>query len=1108
LLYLPITAGRNLNLITGVTAGFASPLKALVLDSNRDIININSLTSSNLYSNSLTLNGTAITATSNEINTLSGVIAGTVSASKALIVDSNKDLSSLRNLTLSGSLTANTLTGTIQTSNQPNITSIGVLTSLSVNNLTLNGIAVSATASELNYLSGVIAGTASASKALILDSSRNVSNINNLTSTGTINAQSFTVNGVSITSSSITYLDIATLGIAESSKALILNSSRNISNINNLTTSGYIDANTLKIDGTTITSSASEINKLDGYTGNTFELNYLSGASTGVATSLKVMVPNLYNNIEGINSFICTSLTASHIYGTLQTASQPNITSLGTLTSLNTNSLSINSVLITATASEINYNDITTIGIAEESKALILDSLRNITNISSLSATTLTGTLQTASQPNITSLGTLTSLTVNSSNTNILKLLTSNATVLTHSSLAEDFNISLRNTTLTAGNTVGIAFSITNNFTSESGASIIADRVSVTSCNLSFATSQVERLRISSTGLITMPNNTSSTTSTTGALVITGGLGVGDNVNISGYSKSAQILVGTSTDTTSTRLISALDNNMADNTVKSICFGKVNSLRNQAELSYTHVSNGSANNLLRFGFFGNSSILSVRADSRVGILNTSPAYALDVIGIIKASARLLIGTSTESSSLKLLSALDNTMPNETTRILEYGRDTFNNNSVQLLYTYVSNLSTSNSFGIAFAGSGEKFTLLANGNIGISNTAPAYTLDVNGSLNATSFNLGGTALTASAAEFNALDLSVAFGFAEASKALIVDANRDISNIRNLSVTTNLTTTTNAGIGFSHSGGSAGSMRMVSFINSTTNSTTGFFGMNTNHDLSLMTNNISRLRISAAGNVGINTSSLNNARFNIVHSGNQFRAGDGTGIFQIYCDTADVFGRQFLVGTTSNDALTFITNNNIRGTFQANGYFSIGNGDALYPLHVLFNRATGAGTLTYRWYRNDGQNGQSTANPSNVSAKFEGRIVINDEIDIVSDRRTKHDINLLDKDFCRNFVKSINPKRFKYNQDPNGVHYGYIAQDLIKQNYTDFIMVEDNKDMIEDIDEDGFISEQGLVYTLSKNQIIPVLHNCIKDLYEQIESLKAIIYNGSRRKSKSI
>jgi hypothetical protein len=69
-------------------------------------------------SGSLTLGGTAITSTAAELNILDGVTstaselnlvdgitAGTVSASKAVIVDSNKDISGFRNLSITGDLT-------------------------------------------------------------------------------------------------------------------------------------------------------------------------------------------------------------------------------------------------------------------------------------------------------------------------------------------------------------------------------------------------------------------------------------------------------------------------------------------------------------------------------------------------------------------------------------------------------------------------------------------------------------------------------------------------------------------------------------------------------------------------------------------------------------------------------------------------------------------------------------------------------------------------------------------------------------------------------------------------------------------------------------------
>lgn len=74
-----------------------------------------------------------------------------------------------------------------------------------------------------------------------------------------------------------------------------------------------------------------------------------------------------------------TTLTATTLAGTLSTAAQPNVTSLGTLTGLTLSGTISGVTTLTATT---------------------------------LIATTLTGTLSTAAQPNVTSLGTLSGLTV------------------------------------------------------------------------------------------------------------------------------------------------------------------------------------------------------------------------------------------------------------------------------------------------------------------------------------------------------------------------------------------------------------------------------------------------------------------------------------------------------------------------------------------------------------------------------------------------------------------------------------------------------------------------------------------------------------------------
>ena len=57
----------------------------------------------------LLIGGTAVTTTAAELNVLDGVTAGTVAASKGVVVDSNKDVASFRNVTLTGELDAGSL---------------------------------------------------------------------------------------------------------------------------------------------------------------------------------------------------------------------------------------------------------------------------------------------------------------------------------------------------------------------------------------------------------------------------------------------------------------------------------------------------------------------------------------------------------------------------------------------------------------------------------------------------------------------------------------------------------------------------------------------------------------------------------------------------------------------------------------------------------------------------------------------------------------------------------------------------------------------------------------------------------------------------------------
>ena len=122
--------------------------------------------------------------------------------------------------------------------------------------------------------------------------------------------------------------------------------------------------------------------------GNSFMGNLNSG---GISTTKYLQNTNI--NSTGIitaTSFVgpVTGNIVGNLTGTIQTAAQPNITSLGTLTSV-------------TVSGNVNANG-----------NIVGDNATNITGIAGVTASTFTGTLQTAAQTNVTSLGTLSALTV------------------------------------------------------------------------------------------------------------------------------------------------------------------------------------------------------------------------------------------------------------------------------------------------------------------------------------------------------------------------------------------------------------------------------------------------------------------------------------------------------------------------------------------------------------------------------------------------------------------------------------------------------------------------------------------------------------------------
>jgi len=288
--------------------------------------------------------GTAITSTGAELNILDGVTStaaelnildgatvvvgeinaldlgstavGNAIASKAVILDSNKDYTGMRNLTVSGELDA--ATGDFSGN-------VDIDGTLETDALSLNGTAVTSTAAELNILDGV---TSTAAELNILDGvTTTAAELNILDGVTSTTAELNALDGITAVVAELNALDIGTtaVGTAVASKAVILDSNKDYTGIRNLTISGELDAATLDVSGnvdidgtletdalsinsTAVTSTAAELNALDGITAVVGELNALDIGSTAVGTAVasKAVILDSSKDYTGMRNFTIT----------------------------------------------------------------------------------------------------------------------------------------------------------------------------------------------------------------------------------------------------------------------------------------------------------------------------------------------------------------------------------------------------------------------------------------------------------------------------------------------------------------------------------------------------------------------------------------------------------------------------------------------------------------------------------------------------------------------------------------------------------------------------------------------------------------------------------
>jgi len=132
---------------------------------------------------------------------------------------------------------------------------------------------------------------------------------------------------------------------------------------------GTANVDAINLDGTLITSTAAEINILDGVTSTATELNIIDGDTAATSTTVVDADRVVLNDDGTMKQVAVTDLAA---YFDDEITAMPNLTSVGTLTSLTVDNIVING---------------TNIGHTSDTDALAIDSSGNVTASQNLTVT-------------------------------------------------------------------------------------------------------------------------------------------------------------------------------------------------------------------------------------------------------------------------------------------------------------------------------------------------------------------------------------------------------------------------------------------------------------------------------------------------------------------------------------------------------------------------------------------------------------------------------------------------------------------------------------------------------------------------------------------------
>lgn len=373
------------------SANSTTVANALVVNGNANVGNLGTsgliTATGNITGGNLITSGTLnVTGNANvgNINSNAGIFTGNVSAG---------------NVNGGNLISANYLQGTLITAAQPNITSLGNLTSLTVTGNITAGNANLGNAASANYFLGNGALLTGIDTSLISNGNSNVKVFANaniaITSAGNANIAIVTGTGVNVAGTLNVSGNIAFTGTNVS-----------LGNIGDVEIYGGNNGQFLQTDGAGNLSFVSGGGSGNGVVGGSnTQIQYNDGGNFGGTSGFTF---NKSTNAMATPGNITANGNISANYY-LGNGSQLTGIVLSSLSNGNSNiNILANANITISSAGNANIVQVTGTGINISGTANITGNV----SAGNISATNLTGTLTTAAQPNITSVGSLTSLTV------------------------------------------------------------------------------------------------------------------------------------------------------------------------------------------------------------------------------------------------------------------------------------------------------------------------------------------------------------------------------------------------------------------------------------------------------------------------------------------------------------------------------------------------------------------------------------------------------------------------------------------------------------------------------------------------------------------------